>query len=206
MQTIEINGTKRTDLGKKATKQLRNEANVPCVIYGGDEVIHLFAPAKEFNKIIFTPNVYILNVNVEGKILPCILQDTQFHPVSGDLIHVDFLQIKEDKAVNIEIPVEISGLAKGVREGGKLLLEKRKLKVRGLSKNLPDTLKIDISDLGLGDTIQVGGLSFDNIELTNAKNAVVVAVRLTRAARAAQDGGETSGASTEEASTEEASE
>lgn len=185
MKTIEIKGTKRTDLGKKATKQLRNEEQVPCVIYGGEEVIHFSAPEKEFKKIIFTPNVYIVNVNVDGTTFPCILQDKQFHPVDDSMLHADFLQISEDKPVNIEIPVELSGFAEGVKAGGKLQLEKRKLKVRGLAKNLPDTLKIDITNLGLGKTIQVGALSYDNIELTTAKNAVVVAVKLTRAARAA---------------------
>ena len=186
MKTIEIKGTKRTDLGKKATKQLRNEEKVPCVIYGGEEVIHFSAPSKEFKKIIYTPNVYIINIDVDGTVIPCILQDKQFHPVEEQILHLDFLQVKEDKPVNIEIPVELSGLAEGVKAGGKLQLEKRKLKVRGLAKNLPDTLKIDITELGLGKTIQVGALSYENIELTTAKNAVVVAVRLTRAARAAQ--------------------
>ncbi len=185
MKTIEIKGTKRTDLGKKATKQLRSEGQVPCVIYGGEENIHFSAPEKEFKSIIYTPSVYIINVNVDGTSYPCILQDTQFHPVADQMLHADFLQIKEDKPVNIEIPVELKGLAEGVKAGGKLQLEKRKLKVRGLAKDLPDTLKIDITELGLGKTIQVGALSYDNIELTTAKNAVVVAVKLTRAARAA---------------------
>ncbi len=185
MKTVEIKGTKRTDLGKKATKQLRNEDHVPCVIYGGEEIIHFSAPSKEFKKIIYTPNVYIINVNVDGQVYPCILQDTQFHPVVDQLFHLDFLQVKEDKPINIEIPVELTGFAEGVKAGGKLQLEKRKLKVRGLAKNLPDTLKIDITNLGLGKTIQVGALSYENIELTTAKNAVVVAVKLTRAARAA---------------------
>jgi len=185
MQKIEIKGTKRTDLGKKATKQLRNEGQVPCVIYGGKENVHFSAPAKEFRKLIYTPNVYIVQVNVDGTTYECILQDEQFHPVVEQLLHVDFLQINEDMAVNIEIPVELTGFAEGVKAGGKLQLEKRKLKVRALPKYLPDTLKIDITDLGLGKTIQVGALSYDNLELTNAKNAVVVAVKLTRAARAA---------------------
>lgn len=185
MKTIEIKGTKRTDLGKKATKQLRKEEQVPCVIYGGEETIHFSAPAKEFNNIIYTPNIYIINIDVDGKVYPCILQDKQFHPVADNVLHLDFLQIKEDKPVNIEIPVELSGLAEGVKEGGKLQLEKRKLKVRGLAKHLPDSLKIDITNLGLGKTIQVSALSYDNIEITTAKNAVVVSVKLTRAARAA---------------------
>ena len=185
MQTIEINGTVRADLGKKATKALRAEGKVPCVIYGGDENIHFTASEAEFRKIIYTPNVYIITINVDGKAYPTILQDSQFHPVKEQLLHADFLLVKEDKPVVIEVPVKLNGFAEGVRAGGKLQLEKRKLKVRALAKDLPDTLDINIDNIGLGKTVQVGELSFDNVELLNAKNAVVVAVRLTRAARAA---------------------
>ena len=185
MQTIEIKGIARTEIGKKSTKALRNEGNVPCVIYGGEENVHFYAPANEFRKLIFTPNIYLVNVSVEGKVYPAIIQDTQFHPVQDNLLHVDFLQIKEDKPVVIEIPVKMNGFAEGVKAGGKLQLEKRKLKVKGLAKHLPDVLDIDISNVGLGQTIQVGALAYENLELLNAKNAVVVAVRLTRAARAA---------------------
>jgi len=185
MQTIEINGTVRADLGKKATKALRAEGKVPCVIYGGEENIHFTASEAEFRKIIYTPNVYIININVDGKAYPTILQDSQFHPVKEQLLHADFLLVKEDKPVVIEVPVKLNGFAEGVRAGGKLQLEKRKLKVRALAKDLPDTLDINIDNIGLGKTVQVGELSFDNVELLNAKNAVVVAVRLTRAARAA---------------------
>lgn len=186
MQSIEIKGTMRAELGKKSTKALRAAGSVPCVIYGGEEVIHFTAPESEFRNMIYTPNVYIVNVNVDGKVYSTILQDTQFHPVKEQLLHADFLQINDDKPVTVEIPVKLNGFAEGVRAGGKLQLEKRKLKVKGLAKNLPDALDLNIDSLGLGKTIQVGSLSYDNIELLNAKNAVVVAVRLTRAARAAQ--------------------
>ncbi len=190
MQTIEIKGTVRTEVGKKSTKALRASGNVPCVIYGGENVIHFTAPEAEFRKIIYTPNVYIINVNIDGTVYPTILQDTQFHPVKEQMLHADFLQIKEDKPVVIEVPVKLEGFAEGVRAGGKLQLEKRKLRIKALPANLPDSLDINIDNLGLGKTIQIGHLSFDNIELLNAKNAVVVAVRLTRAARAAQQASE----------------
>jgi len=165
MQTIEINGTVRADLGKKATKALRAEGKVPCVIYGGEENIHFTASEAEFRKIIYTPNVYIININVDGKAYPTILQDSQFHPVKEQLLHADFLLVKEDKPVVIEVPVKLNGFAEGVRAGGKLQLEKRKLKVRALAKDLPDTLDINIDNIGLGKTVQVGELSFDNVEL-----------------------------------------
>ncbi len=190
MQTIEIKGTVRAELGKKTTKELLNAGQVPCVIYGGEENIHFTAPESEFRKVIYTPNVYLINVNVEGKIYTTVLQDKQFHPVKEQLLHADFLQINDEKPVTIEIPVVLKGFAEGVKAGGKLQLEKRKLKLRDLPKNLTDKLNIKIDELVLGKTIQVGELSYDNIELLNAKNAVVVAVRLTRASRAAQQAGE----------------
>ncbi|WP_462317323.1 50S ribosomal protein L25/general stress protein Ctc [Marinilabilia sp.] len=185
MQTIELKAAKRENLGKTATKQLRNEGQVPCVLYGGEETLHVSAPLKDFNKLIYTPSVHIVKLNVNGKVYDAIIQDVQFHPVSDDAIHVDFLQVFEDKPVTIEIPVKLNGLAAGVKAGGKLNLEKRKLKVKALAKDLPDVLDIDITKLGLGKGIQVGHLSYDNLELLNNKNQVVVSVKLTRAARAA---------------------
>lgn len=185
MQTIELKAAKRENLGKTATKQLRNEGQVPCVLYGGEETLHVSALLKDFNKLIYTPSVHIVKLNVDGKVYNAIIQDVQFHPVSDDAIHVDFLQVFEDKPVTIEIPVKLNGLAAGVKAGGKLNLEKRKLKVKALAKDLPDVLDIDITKLGLGKGIQVGHLSYDNLELLNNKNQVVVSVKLTRAARAA---------------------
>ena len=190
MRTIELKAAKRDNLGKTATKQLRNEGKVPCVLYGGEETLHVAALLKDFNKLIYTPHVHLVKLNVDGKVYDAIIQDVQFHPVSDDAIHVDFLQVFEDKPVTIEVPVRLNGLAAGVKAGGKLNLEKRKLKVKGLAKDLPDMLDVDITNLGLGKGIQVGHLSYDNLELLNNKNQVVVSVKLTRAARAAGQTGE----------------
>jgi len=186
MKSIEIKGFKRETLGKKATKQLRKDGNVPCVLYGGEEIVHFYAPVNDFRHLFYTPNVYLVNIDVDGKKYPTILKDAQFHPVSDAPLHVDFLQIHDDKPVVIDIPVQTEGFAKGVQAGGILRLEKRKLTVKGLPKHLPDELIINVADLDLGKTRKVGDLKFDNLELLNAQNAVVVAVRLTRAARAAQ--------------------
>lgn len=186
MQTIELKVAKRTEVGKTSSKQLRKDEMVPCVLYGGKENIHFSAPAKEFNKLVYTPNVYLVDLNIDGKKVNAIMKDIQFHPVSDKIVHMDFLEIDMNKEVTMEIPVVLSGFAEGVKAGGKLLLEMRKLRVKGLAKNLPDTLNIAIDNLGLGKTIQVKDLSFDKLEVLNAKNAVVVSVRLTRAARAAQ--------------------
>ena len=185
MQTIEVKAVKRESLGKSATKDLRKSGKVPSVLYGGEEIVHFYAEQNEFRKLLFTPNVYLINLNVDGKTFNAIIKDLQFHPVTDELIHIDFHQIFEDKAIIIEIPVKLEGLAEGVKAGGKLTLEQRKLKVKGLMKDLPDHLNINISKLGLGKGIQVGSLSYPNLELLNAKNSVVTSVKLTRAARAA---------------------
>ncbi|MDG5799673.1 50S ribosomal protein L25/general stress protein Ctc [Marinilabiliaceae bacterium ANBcel2] len=188
MQKIELKGFKRENLGKKATNDLRKDKNVPGVLYGGEEIVHFYTPLKDFNKLIFTPNVYIVTLNIDGKVYESIIKETQYHPVSDNLIHIDFLQVFEDKPITISIPVKLEGLPEGVKAGGKLTLEQRKLRVKGLAKDLPDHLNIDISKLGLGKSIQVGSLNFPGIELLNAKHSVVAAVKLTRAARAAGQG------------------
>jgi large subunit ribosomal protein L25 len=187
MQKIEIKAFKRQDLGKKATKQIRREKNVPGVLYGGKEVVHFIANEIELRKILFTPHVYLVSLNVEGQMYDAIIKDLQFHPVEDNLLHIDFLQIFDDKPIIIEIPVQLEGLAEGVKAGGKIQLEQRKLRVKGLSKDIPDQLTIDVSHLGLGKTIQTNELEFPNLELLNAKNSVVVSVKLTRAARAATE-------------------
>ncbi|MGV8827581.1 MAG: 50S ribosomal protein L25/general stress protein Ctc [Breznakibacter sp.] len=188
MQTIELNGVNRVGTGKKVAKLLRQEELVPCVLYGAGEVVHFSAHVNEFRYLVYSPNVYIVNLNIDGKTVQAILKDIQYHPVSDAILHVDFLQISMDKVTVMEIPVTLSGLAEGVKAGGKLQLEIRKLKVKALPKDMPDTLNIDITNLGLGKGIKVGELSYDNVEILNAKNAVVVAVKLTRAARAAAQG------------------
>jgi large subunit ribosomal protein L25 len=189
MQTIELKGVKRQELGKKVAKQLRGEEMVPCVIYGKGEVLHFAAHENEFRNLIYTPNVHQVNLSIDGVSKKAILKDIQYHPVSDAIVHVDFLEISDDKEIVMEIPVKLNGLAEGVKAGGKLQLEMRKLKVKALPLNMPDTLEIDITSLGLGKGIKVGDLNFENIEILNAKNAVVVAVKLTRAARAAAQGG-----------------
>ena len=185
MQTIELKATKRESLGKTATKNLRNEGGVPCVLYGGDETIHVSASLKEFEKLVYTPNVHLIKMDVDGTVYESIIQDIQYHPVTDDALHADFLQVFEDKPVVVEVPVKLKGLAAGVKAGGKLNLEKRKLKVKAMTKNIPDFLEIDITNLGLGKGIKVGHLEYDNLEILNNKNQVVVSVKLTRAARAA---------------------
>jgi len=187
MQTFDIKGSKRVAGGKKAAKVLRSQGLVPCIIYGGAEEIAFSVEEEQFRNLIFTPNIYIVNVEIEGKTYKAILKDLQFHPVSDKLLHVDFLEVSDEKPVTIALPISITGNSEGVKAGGKLQVEMRKLVVKGLIKDLPDVLTVDITNLGLGKVFKVQDLSFPGLELLNGKAAVVVSVRMTRAAKSAAD-------------------
>ena len=193
MKTIEIKGSVRTDIGKKATRELRKNNGVPCVLYGvkKDEnglpvATHFTVTVEGLRKLVYTPNIYLVNLDIDGTVVTAIMKDIQFHPVSDAIMHVDFLHVEENKPVAMEVPVQLEGLAEGVRAGGKLALQIRKLKVKALYSAIPERLVIDVTPLGLGKTIKVGELSYEGLELLNAKDAVVCAVKLTRAARGAQ--------------------
>jgi len=185
MKTFDLTGTKRESTGKKAAKAYRKESLIPCVLYGGDEVVHFTVTKEGIRKLVYTPEIHIVNLSVEGKNYAAILKEMQFHPASDELIHVDFLQVFDNKPVVLEIPIVLEGLAQGVKDGGKLSMDMRKLKVKGLYKHFPEKLVINIENLGLGKTIQVGNLNFDNLELLNAKDNVVASVKATRAAKGA---------------------
>lgn len=198
MKTLELKGSLRTDLGKKATKALRRAELVPCELYGGEENIHFAIQEKDLNKLLFTPEVYVVKFDVEGKVFSCVMREAQFHATTDKPLHVDFYQVYEDKAFEVELPIRIEGFAKGIQAGGKLAVITRKLKVKALMADLPENLLIEVADLGLGKSIQVGALNYENLELLNSKHSVVVQVKLTRAARAAGTGEE----ETEEGATE----
>lgn len=185
MKTFELKGAVRTDLGKKATKAERVVDKVPCVLYGGVENTHFTTTVSEIRKMIYSPEVFVVNLDIDGKKTKAIMKALQFHPVSDKVLHIDFLEISEDKPVVVELPVKLEGLAEGVKAGGKLALEMRKLKVKGLYTQIPENIVIDVTELGLGKSIQVAKVSAANLEILNAKNAVVAQVKLTRAARGA---------------------
>ncbi|MDR3653491.1 MAG: 50S ribosomal protein L25/general stress protein Ctc [Paludibacter sp.] len=185
MKTFDLKGTVRTDLGKKATKAERVVDNVPCVLYGGAENTHFTTTISDIRKMIYSPEVFVVNLDIDGKKTKAIMKALQFHPVSDKVLHIDFLQLTEDKPVIVELPVKLEGLAEGVKAGGKLALEMRKLKVKGLYTQIPENIVIDVTALGLGKSIQVAKVSVANLEILNAKNAVVAQVKLTRAARGA---------------------
>jgi len=185
MKSVEVKGAKRAALGKKETKKLRAEKLVPCVLYGGDEPIHFQAEASEFRPMIYTPDVYLIDLNIDGTTCKAIMQDVQFHPVEEQILHVDFLKITDEKPVKIEVPVKVEGYAIGMRSGGKMKLNLRRLKVKGLAKNIPDAITLNIDDLDLGQSIKVGQIQVENLEFLNSKSVPVVTIVVTRAARAA---------------------
>ena len=193
MKSIEIKGSLRTETGKKATRELRKSNSVPCVLYGinkdekGNQVATHFTVTNDgLRNLVYTPHIYVVDLNIDGKIVTAIMKDIQFHPVTDKILHVDFLQIDESNPIVMEVPVKLEGLAEGVKAGGKLALQVRKLKVKALYNVIPERLIVDVTNLGLGKTIKVGELSYEGLQLLNAKEAVVCAVKLTRAARGAQ--------------------
>ena len=193
MKSIDINGSLRTETGKKATRDLRRSSQVPCVLYGvkKDEnglpvATHFTVTVDGLRKLVYTPHIYVVNLNIDGQVVNAIMKDIQFHPVTDAILHVDFYQIDEALPITMEVPVQLEGLAEGVRAGGKLVMQMRKLKVKALYNNVPERMVINVTNLGLGKTIKVGDLQYDNLEILNAKDAVVCAVKLTRAARGAQ--------------------
>lgn len=183
MKTMQINGILREKTGKKDTKKLRKEEMVPCVLYNEDKNIHFAATEKELKKIIYTPHVYIVALNIDNKEYKAIVQDSQFHPLTDKTLHMDFLPVYEDKKVEIEIPVRLVGLPEGVKEGGKLSLISRRLKVKGLAKDLLDELVVDVEHVELGKSVKVGELNFENLELMAPKDMVVASVKTTRIAK-----------------------
>ncbi|MCD6113104.1 MAG: 50S ribosomal protein L25/general stress protein Ctc [Bacteroidales bacterium] len=180
MKTVSLSGSLRENVGKKDAKKNRKQGKIPCVLYGGEKQIHFTIEEKILKKIIFTPNVYLLNITIEDKNYNAILQDIQYHPVTDNIYHADFLEILPGKPIIIKVPVKIEGSAKGILAGGRLINKIRKLKVKALAENLPDFIKIDITDLNIGDSIKVKDLQFENLEFLDAANAIVVGVRTTR--------------------------
>ncbi len=192
MKQIAISGTVRTDLGKKAAKILRKNGDIPCVIYGekrGENGLpvatHFTVSEKEINKIIFTPHIYLINVTIDGSEHKAILKETQFHPVTDKVLHVDFLEVHPEKPITMGVPVVAKGLAEGVRAGGRLMMMIRKLQVRAVYDAIPEKLDVDVTTLGLGKSVKAGQLSYDGLEIITPKEVIVCTVKMTRAAMGA---------------------
>lgn len=185
MKTIEIKGRKREVFGKKESKKARREGEVPCVIYGSGETVHFSVIEKDLKDLIYTPNSYIITFDIDGTKEIGVMREVQYHPVRESILHIDFYRVVEGKPVAIDIPVKLFGNSEGVKLGGKLMLSKRKIRVVGLAKDLPDTLDIDVTDLGLGKSVFVGDLSYKNLTVLTPASTAICAVKMTRAARGA---------------------
>ncbi|MEK9612442.1 MAG: 50S ribosomal protein L25/general stress protein Ctc [Flavobacteriaceae bacterium] len=183
MKSITIKGSKRESVGKVATKALRNAGRVPCVLYGGGEPLHFSAQELDFSKLVYTPNAHTVIITLEdGSKVNAILQDIQFHPLTDKILHVDFYRLFDDKEISMNIPVRVEGAAPGVlNSGGVLSLNKRKLRVKALPKNLPDYILADISKLELGNKLYTAELQSDEYALLHPDNTVVCQVRTSRA-------------------------
>ena len=210
MKTYQLTAEPRTDLGKKAAKALREENKIPVVLNGSDIVTLPYATAlkpgeklveigngkgiittdltvkaEDVRKLIYTPDIFAIELTVNGEKRNAVLREVQFHPVKDTILHIDLLEVNDKKPVVVEVPVKLEGHAEGVKAGGKLTLSMKKIKVKATYDKIPERVVINIDNLGLGKTLQIGELHFDGLELMNAKNAVVCAVQLTRAARGA---------------------
>ncbi len=180
MKSITIEGQIRTEFGKTATRRLRSEEKVPAVIYGGAKEINFSAPASALKNIIYTPDFMLAEIKVEGKSYKCVLKDLQFGKVSDQLIHVDFLELVPEKRVTVNIPLKFTGIPIGVKEGGKLVLKIKSLKVKALPKHLLEHIELDISDLKLDENIRVQDVKAENMEILNSPRIPVASVTLTR--------------------------
>ncbi|MDH4461744.1 MAG: 50S ribosomal protein L25/general stress protein Ctc [Flectobacillus sp.] len=183
MRKIEIVGYKRETLGTKSANDLRNASLAPCVLYGGEKVVHFAVPMILFRELLYTPEVSEVELNIEGEIHRAIVQDSQFHPVSELILNVDFLEIVDGKAIKIDVPVKIIGDSPGVRKGGKMVQKLRKVTLKGLAENIPDFVEADITGLDLGQTVKVSKLSVENVEILNSLSNPVATIDIPRALR-----------------------
>ena len=191
MKTFKLEGKSREIIArsadqKRALKAMRKNDEIPAVLYGGEKVVHFAVTNDAVRKLVYTPEIFVVELTIDGETTMAIMKEIQFHPVSDKILHMDFLAVSKEKPVEMEVPVALEGHAEGVKAGGKLTLQRRKLRVKAIYDQIPEKLVINVDNLGLGKTMQEGALHFEGLEVMNAKNAVVCAVQLTRAARGAQ--------------------
>ena len=180
MKTLAISAKLRNGTGKKDSKALRNQGNVPCVLYGGEKQVCFYAHENDFRNLVYTPYVFIVELDIEGEKCRAVMQDLQFHPVTDKLLHLDFLEIFDDKEVTVTIPVHLKGNAVGIRDGGILSFRRRKIITRAIPGNLPDYIEINIEDVEIGQSIFIKDLRDERYTFLAPDNAVVVGVRIAR--------------------------
>ncbi len=180
MKTLEIQASLRKETGKKESKNLRKQELIPCVLYGGEKNVHFAVPEKQFKNLVFSPDVFLIKLDIGGEKFDAVMQDIQFHPVSDHILHVDFAQVFPDKKVTLNLPLQLTGSSVGILAGGKLRQRRRYLKVNGLIEHMPDQLEIDISNLEIGDFLKIGDLEYDNLEVLDPPRAMVMGVVSSR--------------------------
>jgi len=186
MKSIAISGSPRANVGKRDAKELRYQAKVPAVLYGGPTQTHFAVSAADLRPVVYTPDVHFIDIEVAGVKTQAIIQDIQFHPLTEQILHVDFLQLDPKKPLTMEIPVKLTGTSPGVKTGGKLVLKLRKLRVKALPKDHVDTIDVSIDELEVGKSVRVSDLSFDKLTITNAQEDTIVSVTTSRALRQAE--------------------
>jgi large subunit ribosomal protein L25 len=182
MKSISMSGSLRENVGKKDAKKVRVDGGVPCAIYGGKEQVLFSIEEKSLRRAIFTPEIYLVNLTIDGKNYNAVVKEVQYHPVSDNIIHVDFLQVLDEKAIVLSLPVVIEGSSPGVLKGGKLVKKFRKLKIKGLAKHMPEKIVINISNLEILDAVKVSDMKIENLEFLDLPNAIIISVDSTRAA------------------------
>ncbi|GGZ44067.1 MULTISPECIES: 50S ribosomal protein L25/general stress protein Ctc [Mesonia] len=187
MKSITINGSKRESVGKKATKALRNAGEVPCVLYGGEQAIHFSAPDVSFNSLVYTPDVHTVVLEFDGVKHNAVLQDIQFHPVTDEILHMDFYEFGEDQEISMEIPVHAEGVPRGVKNGGVLRFNLRRMKVRGLAAKLPDYIVADVTPLKIGNKLYVTAVESEDYTILHPDNTVICQVKTSRNVVATDD-------------------
>ena len=187
MKEISVNGKKRTDVGKKATRLLRKEGYVPCNLYGEKknadglpEALSFAILATDLRKVVYTPHIYVVKLNIDGELHTAVLKELQFHPVTDAIVHIDFFEVNETKPITIGIPVRLNGLAQGVRDGGRMNLSIRKINVTAPYKQIPEFLDVDVTNLRIGKSIKLGELSFEGLEIATPKEVIVCSIKMTR--------------------------
>jgi large subunit ribosomal protein L25 len=180
MKAISINGHKREGLGKTAAGQFRAEGYVPCELYGKSGNVHFNVFINDFKPLVYTPEKFRVNLNIDGKSYEAIMKEVQFHPLNDEIIHVDFNEINEDKMVKLELPIKLTGVASGVREGGKLVTKLRTLKVKGFPKDMPDAIELDITSLAIGKSVKVRDIDAGKLEVLNAPSIPVATIDVPR--------------------------
>ncbi len=187
MKHFEVKANLRTDLGKKATKKIRREDNIPCVIYGKEEVVHFYTSQNAIRKLVYTPAVMFADINIDGKVKQATIQEIQFHPVSDKILHIDFYEVNDKTPIKIQLPIVIEGNSPGVKAGGKLKTISRRITVKGMMADIPDNFSVDISHLNIGDAIRIKDLESETLEFIDPKTNVVVIVSSARGASADGD-------------------